>query len=103
MRTRSWKYTEKCSHHRLGEFIWKYLAAARCTPIKDFEFGAMREQIADDDDMSFDDFVVECQENFRLIPGDIWADTSWGKTPDGKYVLIDFGCTYDIFDRLYRK
>ena len=94
--------------HRMNDCFWisddgKYLAAARCEPIKDFEFDAMRQQIADDDDMTFDDFVLECQDGFDLIPGDIWSDSSWGKTSSGKYVLIDFGCTYDIFYRLYKR
>ena len=94
--------------HRMNDCLWMsddsmYLAATRCKPIKDSEFGEMLHQIADDDGMSFDDFVMECKTNFGLIPGDIWSNSSWGKNSSGKYVLIDFGCTYDIYNRLYMR
>ena len=36
-----------------------------------------------------------------LLPGDIAKGGSWGKSADGRLVLLDYGFTYDVADNYY--
>ena len=53
---------------------------------------------------SLSDFFVQVKNilsNDKISMGDIRKLDSWGKTPDGRLVLFDYGMTKDIMSRYY--
>ena len=50
-------------------------------------------------------FVTNCIElidSTELAGGDISRAEHWGKTPDGRIVLLDYGLTHQIYDTHYK-
>lgn len=50
------------------------------------------------------DFATEIHNMVKendLLPGDIKKGSSWGKSADGRLVLLDYGYTYDVADNYY--
>jgi len=46
--------------------------------------------------------VMELVDEFGLILGDVGVVGHWGKTADGRVVLLDYGFTKEVLDRYYQ-
>lgn len=45
--------------------------------------------------------IIFLLDNSDLVVGDLFIIGHWGKTPDGRVVLLDYGLTEEIFDTHY--
>jgi hypothetical protein len=45
--------------------------------------------------------VIACMQNSQLMPGDILEIDHYGKTADGKLVLIDYGLTKSVAEKMF--
>lgn len=51
---------------------------------------------------SFTQAVIDTARNNQLKPGDLSKIDSWGKTADGRVVLLDYGFTGEVFEKHYK-
>lgn len=45
--------------------------------------------------------ITTTMSEARLLPGDLAKVDSWGQSPDGRAVLLDYGFTGEVWDRHY--
>lgn len=45
---------------------------------------------------------INIKQKLNLIGGDFFKPKHWGKTPDGRLVLIDYGANRNIYDKYYK-
>lgn len=45
--------------------------------------------------------MIDLARNHNISPSDMYSVRQWGKTSDGRVVLLDTGATYDILENMY--